>query len=231
MNNKRLASGVLTVLGLATTGAQAAMLQAGDLLNIDAGVQVYDGSGYQIDVSSGSYFALDSSNIMSISDAWKTAIIPGVDGGIRAGYTQSPGEIDNTLWLGNSFPHYTTVAVTGGTTSGLDFSGWSLMEWNMVPAALGSGAWTPLNCATEGVACSGYADGVAVFNWSGIYGDAYTLDYTARFPASDSNFGYARYFLHLEGVVTSAVPVPAAAWLFGSGLLGLLNAGIRRRVA
>ena len=38
------------------------------------------------------------------------------------------------------------------------------------------------------------------------------------------------YFLHLEGVVNAApVPAPAALWLFGSGLLGLI--GVARRKA
>ncbi len=56
---------------------------------------------------------------------------------------------------------------------------------------------------------------------SGLYGPR---------PKGDvSGFGGVLYGLHLEGKIGggAAVPVPAAAWLFGSGLIGLV--GIARR--
>lgn len=232
MNKKQIAMAVMCVLGAAAAvTAQAAVLQTGDLLSLTPGVQVYDSNGNTVNVSSGSFFAFDVQNKQTIQDIWKFAITPSTDGGIVVGQTQSSGTIDSIDWYGNIFSDYSTTAVTGGTTSGLNMSGWNLMEWGVVPASMGSGAWTPLNCAAEGVACSGYADGVGVFNWSGVYGDAFTLDYAARFPSTDSNFAYVRVFYHFEGTVVAAstVPVPAAAWLFGSGLMGLLGM-VRRRV-
>lgn len=230
MNKKLLASGVMAILGVvggATT--QAATLLNGDVLTITAGVPNYDQYGNPTNVTGGSYFVCDCNGDLKIQNAEKTAMTPGSDGGIVVGATQSPGEIDDYFqFFGIPGRHYTTVAVTGGTTAGVDLSGWN-MDWNNTVLQLGASAWTPVNCAAAGVACSGYADGVAVFNWSGVYGSAYTLDYTARVPGGEpTGFGYVPFFLHLEGVVTSAVPLPAAAWLFGSGLLGLIGVARRR---
>jgi len=50
-------------------------------------------------------------------------------------------------------------------------------------------------------------------------------DYTANFNSVQGGVGNAGTYL----VRTSVVPVPAAAWLFGSGLLGLI--GVARRKA
>lgn len=222
-----LCSSLALVLGTAGMAAQAAMLTTGDLLSIDAGVPVYDSYGNFTNVSSGSYFLADTDGDHRISGVEKYAMLPGSSGGIIVGRTQGPGEIDDPVpfW---SIPasHYTTSPVTGGTTYGLDMSGWT-MYWNDNDVPLAAGAWAPQNCSAAGVSCSGYADGMAVFSWSGVYGDSYTLDYSARVPDGDpSGFGGVSYFLHLEGTVVSPVPIPAAAWLLTSGLLAL---GVARR--
>ena len=77
----------------------------------------------------------------------------------------------------------------------------------------------------------GYPEGIAKIT-CGIdcgNGDTCTLYYTATVPNADPN-GYAgsSYELFLTGNI-SAVPLPAAAWLFGSGLFGLLVVGNRKR--
>ena len=64
-------------------------------------------------------------------------------------------------------------------------------------------------------------------------GDSYTLDYFAllseNLPGSMTSTASNEYSLHLEGQITS-VPVPAAVWLFGSGLFGLIGF-VRRKTA
>ncbi len=129
--------------------------------------------------------------------------------------------IDRFLFLAVEGMHYTTAATnvlsaSGGSAS-IDFSGWS---WTFNGGAanfnLGSGSW------------GGNPEGVAQItcNSNCGNGDGYTLYYTATVPADEPNgFANFRYEVTLVGTV-SAVPIPAAAWLFASGLLGL--AGIYR---
>lgn len=226
---KHGATTLAAIMGLTMGGVvQAAVLNMNDLLTINAGVQSYDSYGNALGVTGGSWFALEGDNNSRITSTEKSPLYPGSDGGILIGNLQSPGEIDTLSFFYYPGGHYTTVAPTGGTTSGIDFSGWAL-HWNGLDIAMGDGAWNPLNCGSLGSPCS-FSDGVAAFSWSGVYGDSYSLWYTAMVPVGDpSGFGGVQYMLHLEGVV-NAVPVPAAAWLLCSGLLGLLGAARRRTV-
>ena len=117
----------------------------------------------------------------------------------------------NTGMHGASGP--LTMTANGDGTASMDMSTW-YVTWNGIPVIdMGSGVTADITC-TDDVNCA-----------SG----AYTLTYNARVPAGDpSSFGNVAYGLNLVGTI-SAVPVPAAAWLFGSGLLGLV--GVARRKA
>src|SRR5690606_18910440 len=107
------------MLGVAATGAQAAVLNAGDTLTITDGVTIYDSYGNPAGVSSGSWFGMDTDANSKIAAAEATAI----DGlnGITIGSTQTAGDIDTWVFFGPTGNHYTTVAPTGDTTNGLDF--------------------------------------------------------------------------------------------------------------
>ncbi len=114
------------------------------------------------------------------------------------------------------------VLSTVGDTATLDFSGWNI-TWNGIPSInMGTGAW------------NGNADGVADVVCQGGSGcgngASYILDYSATVPMGDpSGYVGAPYALHLEGTI-SAVPVPAAIWLFGSGMVGLLGFARHRKL-
>ena len=134
------------------------------------------------------------------------------------------GNIDMPwVFLGNIGAHQsvsdTNVLSASGDTATIDFSGWSV-TWNGISSIdMSAGAWNGNAESVADVVCAG---GSGCGN-----GASYTLDYSAIVPTSDpSGHGNVRYALHLEGTI-SAVPVPAAAWLFGSGLLGLI--GVARR--
>lgn len=112
------------------------------------------------------------------------------------------------------------LTVSGGDST-IDMSTWQVV-WGEVPsinmggdAGAGDGHRATLSCA--GGSCEA--------------GESFTLDYSAHVPAGDpSGFGGVLYELHLQGTV-EAVPVPAAVWLFGSGLLGLVGVARRRKHA
>lgn len=227
----------LLLLGTASVDqAQAAVVNAGDVLTINPAVT---GGAYGF-VTSGSYFSMNLNNNGSDNTGERTALYQGTTG-LVIGTTMPPGAhhqgfptasdtgpIDKSWSFGgNTGSDYLTVAVSGSTTAGLNFSGWAWAWSELSPISLGSGAWTPANC-NDIPGCSGtFQNGVAKFSWDGIYGHAYSLSYAATTPGGcPCGISSVRYFLHLEGTV-NAVPIPAAAWLFGSGLLGLL--GIRRR--
>ncbi len=131
--------------------------------------------------------------------------------------TESPGIDEPWKFFGYTGMSFATTGITvvaddGAGNFELDFSGWRL-NWLGVPSVdVGNGANAILTCSTA--ACEA--------------GATFTLDYAATIPFGDpSGFGGVPYALHLVGGTIGEVPVPAAVWLFGSGLVGLL--GIARR--
>ena len=63
--------------------------------------------------------------------------------------------------------------------------------------------------------------GITGLNWATIDGDSDGIPGTAMTAGPFT--GFSPYFN------TTVVPIPAAAWLFGSGLLGLVGVARRRR--
>jgi hypothetical protein len=126
----------------------------------------------------------------------------------------------------NGSESVTNVLTASGNTATIDFSGW-VYAWNgvdsgsgLAPFSVGTGAWFG---STE--------DGVAQVT-CGINcgdGDTFTLIYSATQPPSGFSSGEIQYLLHLTGTI-SAVPIPAAVWLFGSGLIGLFGVACRSKM-
>jgi hypothetical protein len=211
----------------AAANVHAASLNPGDVLTLDAGVAVHEAGDYLVDVSSGSWFAIDMNANRKIAGSEKTALSQGTTGIViglataaGASHVGTPTAGDTNAitapweFFGNTGSDFTSVGITGSTEAGLDFSGWSL-TFAGVAYEMGSGAWE-----------SGFTDGVANFAWDGSYGSRYTLDYAATVPYDNSGpvtgFGSVEYRLHLEGTV-QAVP-EASSWgmmLAGLGLVGL----------
>lgn len=173
----------------------------------------------------GSWFAMDTDD-NGIEFSEKTPI--GSYHGIRIGHDAQiasgshSGPVDGSevpnidypwTFFGATGMHLTTAPITVNGGSGdnptLDMSGWGMTWSGSFIQLVQTGAAT-VSC-TAGSSCSDTS--------------SYTLDASFHLPAS-SGFTSVAYYLHLEGTVSN-VPLPAAAWLFGAGLLGL--AGVTRR--
>jgi hypothetical protein len=215
-----LAIGSIGIMG--AMSAHAFDLNAGDKLTITAGVQVVDADGYNINVSSGSFFVVDANGDSKIQGGEKTALSQGSTGITIGRSNTAPGEI-TAPWLffqNTGYDWVSATPITGGT-GGLDMSGWTV-TWDVLDLPLGTGAWQ-VN-ASSGMPTSGYTNGVGIFNWSGVYGDFYTLDYTATVQSGP--FVGVKYALHLEGV--TAVPEASTYGMMLAGL-GLVGIAARRR--
>jgi len=197
------------------------------VLNFDPGVITDPGSGLH-SVESGSYFALDFNGDGRISNFGERIAISQNEG-LIIGRAQPLSQIP--------IPGVQPSVIDVWNVSGLSDNTKEGTHWTSSPANIlsddGAGNVTidlsglALNTGGQNIFLEGTGVAQMVCAIDCSNGDSYTLDYTAIVPQGDpSNFGGVLYQLHLEGTV-AAVPVPAAVWLFGSGLLGL--AGVARR--
>ena len=235
-----LGTAIVAALGAVSTSANAALTN-GSTLVFDDGI--YEcaancGTPYEvIVVKQGSYFGMDTNGNGTILPSERTAIT--MNDGLILGTAQpasgshsgapdgseTPGVDGAWAFFGNTGLPYTaspaTVLSASGNTATVDMSGWTV-TWNGIESIpMGSGAWGSNPDGVANVTC-----GVDCGD-----GDTFTLSYTATVPAGDpSGFGNVAYELFMTGTV-SAVPVPAAVWLFGSGLLGLVGVARRRKAA
>ena len=230
MKKTLLATALGVGLGTVSLGAQAALV-TGTQLTLDPGVlacigkvDIYPDCNIGVTVVDGSYFAMGASRV---------ALQPGTDGGIIIGQIQTgsgahggfPNGTETTpidmAWgfFCNTGFHYTTAPISvidndvnsdGGFTQSLDMSGWTV-GWSGIPE---------INIGGIGSITCSLADCAA--------GSTYVLNYATPIPSSPlHSFGGVAYSLVLKGTVVAPIPVPAAVWLFGSGLLGLV--GVARR--
>lgn len=147
-----------------------------------------------------------------------------------SGITEHPGVDEPWGYFGSTGMHFLSSPVTvlsdEGSKKFLDLSGWTV-TWNGIPAiTMDSGAW---NFGTNFFNGGNGVARITCSTSSCSTTSTFVLDYFATVPRDGkTSFGGVQYSLHLEGQISEAVvPVPAAAWLFGSGLLGL--AGVARR--
>ena len=245
MNKKILGSAIVMAFAAAGVSTSASAALATNA-NLSFTACTLNSAGY-CNASGGSYFGMDASGDGIVKASERTSISS--LNGINIGTAQSASGTHNGLPTGletsdnidnawgffkNTGMHQTTVPVTivsqGAGTAVLDFSGWNV-TWNTIPSInMGSTAWNGNVNGQANMTCSSANCAV---------GDTYVLNYSATVPVGDlSGFGGVPYLLHLEGIVGAGavvppnpIPVPAAAWLFGSGLLGLAGIARRRKTA
>lgn len=95
-------------------------------MTITPGIDGFGEYGNPLGTVSGSWFAMHMDSIYKITGLEKTSIYPGADGGIAVGTSQQPGQIDSYTFLGVPGRHSAMAPSTGGTTFGIDFSGWTV---------------------------------------------------------------------------------------------------------
>ena len=239
MKNKKLilSTAIVAAASAGMSTSASAALAADAALSMDDPVL---GGYYGNIIVGGTYFGMDTDGSGVIEKDERTGVFQ--NDGIFLGTAQAasgshtglpdgsetPGIDAPWGFFGNTGMHQSTSAINvlsaSGNNATLDFSGWSV-TWNgIADIPMGAGAH------------AGNADGVATLSCSGGTGNCeagstYILEYSATVPLNDpSNFGGVKYVFHAEGTVGAAViPVPAAVWLFGSGLLGLVGVARRRK--
>jgi len=209
----------------AATGVSAATLPAGAHLTIDQGSFFAMGGG-----AYGTVPLLGESGI-------DVGVSPGDTGTGSHGGAPAAGDVGGATQPWNFFYNtgYDFLSSNGSgsfggdTTNGVDMTAWTV-TWNGIANIPMGGCSLVAGGCTQGTTVFGDT-GVGSFSWDGTNGGAYTITYTAHVPVGDpSNFGGVQYDLTLTGTV-STVPVPAAVWLFGSGLMGLVGVSRRRKSA
>lgn len=219
MNKAIIAAAVTLALSGFAAGANAAALASdGSIaLSIDAG------TGTATAPTGGSYFAMVG--------VGGQLLAPGTGPGLVLGGTTANGEgtptntsvvapwsfftktgynrIDTTIGAVNS----TAPSDNGDGT--FNMGAW-IVNWGGTDIDMSAGSAATFVCSSGVGNCQ--------------VGDTYTLDYSAVVPASGAPFNGITYNLHLTGTV-SAVPAPAAVWLFGAGMIGLMGLVRRGRKA
>ena len=136
-----------------------------------------------------------------------------VDWDIVLGDTQASAGLSVTTTTGSTTP----------TAGSWDYSGAGTVDY----LAMRFNGWTAIFEVTDGDA-TGLWDTAA-------FGDAYmnaveTCSGSGR--GQSCNTTYEAYDMsHITAYSVSAVPVPAAVWLFGSGLIGLVGMARRKKAA
>ena len=222
MKKAILAGAVAMTMGLSANSAYAALASDANLA----------GSGsFAMEVSTGFFLPTAVTTLNGI-DIGTAQAASGSHVGAPNG-SESPN-IDNPwAFFGNTGMHQTTSAVNIVSDDGagnvlLDFSGWDV-TWNGIPSIpMGAGAHT-----TTGGAANPEGQAILTCGNTCEEGDTFSLAYSGRVPDPDaSSFAGVAYRFDLSGTVGSAaVPVPAAVWLFGSGLLGLVGVARRKKAA
>ena len=250
-----LAIGSVGIMGAMSAHAALGDLNTGDVLTISAGAQMTTPYGAPSAFATGSWFAMDTGAPISNIGSGEQILLSQGTTGIVIGSFSAPGDYHSgtaapdsgtlvTSWdfNGSTGTNYFNSALagaaapTGGVSTGINMSAWDV-AWQTTPSFnMSTGSWSVTNVGQVGMAdvngaTAGtgiYGNGIAKFNWSGVYGDTYTLDYTATVPSG--GFAGTQYALHLTGTVVAAAPVPEAS-TYGMMLagLGLVGFAVRRR--
>jgi len=228
---------VSAVTILAPSSASASLLQSGSAtINLDAAAWLTQPSGHTI---RGVYTKADMAT-MSATDIVSAPLgTPSTTGLVFDMYGSAP--LAGT-GLGGRAPQETTFDYTGDLststkkiglggafkTTGTEFTG--QVAYGDFGLEQSSGSWKLTNNLSFPLDMFNLVDVVTVEN-----ADSFSL--TANLKANIAAAGFLGLSttdvlgnISFTGSTVSAVPVPAAVWLFGTGLIGLVGAGKRKKI-
>ena len=183
-------------------------------------------------------FSIDTSGNMSISSFAQDSYINNCCGNL---YIDAAGGTDSMTGSIDSSGNVTfTPAGREGLFSAFSTT-WGVQEWNRDNASdgQGSGTFTPF---TSGTATNRSEKTIPAFSltgsaliddgsggWTGTIVSAGNVGSSWTFNGTGlDNIQYSEVW-DISITAAPAVPVPAAVWLFGSGLLGLIGVARRRK--
>ena len=215
-----------------------------------------DNCAYGTRYDSGSYFAFDNNGDGVFNTITEYTSISS-NNGINVNTTQAMVEdfAARFIFFANT-ASLTTVSDTtilsddGNGNVTMDFSGLNLVRYsdntNFREDIILSGGTQDCGTSSDGICTNTFPD---TYDLSGIQNrgdstavitcantcelnDTFTLDYSTIVAYDHPNgWGGIMSSVHLEGTIgASAVPIPAATWLFGSGLLGLIGVARRKQM-
>lgn len=245
MKNKFLVIAAVLMLMFSVAGQAMAAFTTGDLIQV---VYVAGGTGNEVGTDFGSATSWTSADSVtgsstassislsnftgsSMSDLNVAYFVKNssngfwVTGPVVGGQTNANGKKNGT---GTFMTQVTSLYATnaGGTSQAV------------ITSSTANSYWRALDMNGTGVGSfAGFANGGSAneANLAALASGGYVDQYLYYYPSSTSNLagsGVAvatirTYADHVEVIPISSVPVPAAVWLLGSGLIGLV--GIRRR--
>ncbi len=160
--------------------------------------------------------------------------IPGLNRGLSINSSTIFPVHSGGIYNGNLFGQATPLEITRRDGGAFSFESFTVLEKVGLPC--------PFGCVAEPFRVEGYAPGSTTAFSVLLHTDNNNQTYNLlNVLAADARFGNVEKVVVYEdenfildaisvtAAPVSAVPVPAAAWLFGSGLLGLLGVAKRRR--
>jgi hypothetical protein len=186
---------------------------------------------------------VDGSGAVTVIDFQKDDILATCCGT----FMQFVGTSGTSLMTGNFGAGAQSLTMTGryGSTSGPAFSGaWNIDDTDCVYSTTGaqsctnngSTVWVPAVTDASGVSPFTILNGAVMTSIGDVNGDSVTdysgiMIHSGKFGSDWASLASAPYHevWNVQLLSQAPVPVPAAVWLFGSGLAGLIGVARRRR--
>ena len=156
-----------------------------------------------------------------------SVVDPAVSLDILDGITQSStasGTATNGIAKASTF---TDLAIDVDNTSSQDLT--FSFSYDVISIASASGDFASANATVDFLDLLGFVDILAIASADADSSDDASESGIIQFTLADGELNLIVGFIDSNGTAETLVPVPAAVWLFGSGLLGLVGLARRKK--